>query len=97
VVEVSTIFTYYATYANEIKPVYIRVELSTISLIIYATCADEVDSTRQMRVELRVQYSCVTLPWNRNFKIQLVGTLQLCTMKGNIQVIVIIVEWQLIL
>jgi len=42
-VEVSTIFTYYvayaneityyATYANEIKLVYIRVELSTISLI----------------------------------------------------------------
>ena len=31
--EVSTIFTYYATYANEIKLVYIRVELSTISLI----------------------------------------------------------------
>jgi len=26
-------FTYYATYANEIKLVYIRVELSTISLI----------------------------------------------------------------
>jgi len=64
-------FTYYA---NEIKLAYIRVELSTISLI-YAT-ADEVDSNWQMRVELRVQYSCVTLPWNPNFTIQLVGTVQ---------------------
>ena len=79
-------FTYYATYANEIKLVYIRVELSTISLIMQLV---------QMRVELRVQYSCVTVPWNPNFTIQLVGTLQLCRMKGilyNIQVIVIIVE-----
>ena len=45
----------------------IRVELSAIN---YATCVDEVDSTWQMRVELRVQYSCVTLPWNPNFTIQ---------------------------
>ena len=43
------------------------------NIINYATCADEVDSTWQMRVNSGCN---IHLPWNPNFTIQLAGTLQ---------------------
>jgi len=104
-VEVSTIFTYYATYANEVKLVYIRVELSRFItqlvqmrsihtlLTCYYNLADEGGTQSTI-------FMC-TLPWNPNVTVRLGGTLQLCRKKGtlyNIQVVaIIIVERQLFL